>query len=327
MPTAQPPRPVLASEFWLLGGNPPLPELAPEDRGQAAPDPSQQPECVDHHVFQGPDGAWHLWGCIRRTPVGRILYHWEGQRLDAGPWHATGEYLRADHAAGESLEGVAGKEWIQSPFVVKTNGLFYMFYGGHGTGTNRHGQPVSYDDPAMECQICLMTSSDGRHWVRHRNGAGLSRVFAGPGETRDPCVVRINGRWHMYFAGYHDDDRDQAGIYLRTSQDLVRWSGWQLVHMAPHIAGGWSSHECPHVVQRGGFFYLLRTEDYASARTHVLGSRDPRDFGVGAAADAKYLGLLPVAAPEIIMDADGQEYITSNHALTQGTQICRLGWE
>jgi hypothetical protein len=35
-------------------------------------DPPQH-QCVDHHVFQGLDGAWYLWGCIRGTPVGRVL--------------------------------------------------------------------------------------------------------------------------------------------------------------------------------------------------------------------------------------------------------------
>ena len=320
-------RPRLAGEFWLIGASPVLPEFPDAGMRETGANARAQPECVDHHLYQGSDGAWHLWGCIRRTAVGRILYHWEGSRLDEGPWRATGEYYRADRAAGESLEGLEGQEWIQSPFFVKAGGLYYMFYGGHGTGTNRHGRPVLYEDPGMECQICLMTSTDGRHWVRFRNADGYSRVFAGPGEVRDPCVVMIAGTWHMYYAGYHDDDRDKAGIYLRTSADLLHWSDWRLVHAAHQIATGRWSHECPHVVERGGRFYLFRTEDYATARTHVFCSDNPRDFGVGAAADEKYLGELPVAAPEIIFDASGQEYITSNHDLRLGTQLCRLTWE
>jgi len=97
--------------------------------------------------------------------------------------------------------------------------------------------------------------------------------------------------------------------------------------MAHQIAAGKSSHECPHVVERAGRFYLFRTEDYATARTHVFCSDDPRDFGVGAAADEKYLGVFPVAAPEIIVDGSGQEYITSSHDLRLGIQVCRLRWE
>jgi hypothetical protein len=58
----------------------------------------------------------------------------------------------------------------------------------------------------------------------------------------------------------------------------------------------------------------------------VFWSYDPRDFGLGAAANEKYLGVLRVAAPEIILDASGQEYITSSHDLRLGTQVCRLSW-
>ena len=112
-------------------------------------------ECVDHHVFRSTDGAWHLWGCIRGTAVGRVLYHWEGESLSIGPWRSTGEYLRADRAAGESLQDTRGEEWLQSPFVVASGGTYHMFYGGHGTGEDAVGRPVPREDPRVACQICL----------------------------------------------------------------------------------------------------------------------------------------------------------------------------
>ena len=43
--------------------------------------------------------------------------------------------------------------------------------------------------------------------------------------------------------------------------------------------------------------------------------------------EEKYLEVIPVGAPEIIRDDDGQEYITSNYNLAGGTMICKLGWE
>jgi hypothetical protein len=316
-------RPRLAGDFWLLAPNPTLP---PELR-RPADAPGDPQECVDQHVFQSADGAWHLWGCIRRTAVGRVLYHWEGAELTEAPWRPTGEIMRADPAAGESLADWQGEAWLQSPFVVRTGGRFYCFYGGHGTGIDARGQPVPYEDPRMDCQICLMTSDDGRHWQRHRDVNGFSRVFLGPGEARDPCVLQIDGRWHMYYAGYAQGDPEQPGIYLRTSADLLHWSPEQLVHHSLEIAPGRWSHECPHVVQRGGHFFLLRTADYASAATHVFRSDDPTDFGLGPAARHKYAGPLAVAAPEIIVAADGSEYITSSHDLAAGTQLCRLVWD
>jgi len=319
-------RPALDSDFWLLGASPALHALS-TDR-DSPPDLSGQPthECVDHHVFQSLDGAWHLWGCIRKTPVGRILYHWEGGALTRGPWRQTGQIIRADAEAGESLDDWQGQEWLQSPFAVQEGDLYYMFYGGHGTAADEEGHPVAGDDPRMACQMCLMTSEDGREWTRHRNEAGLSRVFVGPGEVRDPCLLRVGSRWHLYCAGYDNCNPEEAGVYVRTSTDLMRWSDWRLVYQDPQYGEGRWGTECPCVVHREGHYYLFCTESYGAARTHVFCSDDPFDFGIGNARD-KYVGPLAVAAPEIVVDEDGTEYITSNHELTLGTQICRLRWD
>ncbi len=322
-------RPVLDGEFWMIGDNPDLgaiqgPWVHPKDSDKRHPQ-----ECVDHHIHQSADGAWHLWGCIRGTAVGRVLYRWEGESLTAPHWRQTGEVVRADREAGESIADWLGQEWLQSPFVIRERGRFWMFYGGHASGMTERGEPAAEGDEGMDCQMCLMTSDDGRAWTRHRNDEGLSRVFLGPGETRDPCLIKIGGLWHLYYAGYSDGRRSSPGFFARTSEDLVHWSDWKLVHQsAEQGSGNWDT-ECPHVVERGGYHYLFRTEDYASARTHVFRSEAPFDFGIGEAGD-KYVGPIAVAAPEIIVegdgDEDGQEYITSNHNLAGGTMLCRLKW-
>jgi hypothetical protein len=315
-------RPVLDGEFWMIGDNPDLGPL------QGNTDPARGPvqECVDHHVFRSADGAWHLWGCIRNTAVGRVLYHWEADRLADRHWRRTGEMIRADRPAGECLRESDGKEWLQSPYVVRNGGTYYMFYGGHCTGLDAEGKPAEAGNERNEGQVCLMTSPDGRRWTRHDDGEGRSRVFIGPGETRDPCLIRIGGLWHIYYAGYHDGRRANPGYYLRTSEDLLCWSNWELVHQDFEFgAGSWNT-ECPHVVERGGRLYLFRTEDYASRKSHVFRSTDPHDFGVGDASE-HYVCPFPVAAPEMVVDAEGSEYITSNHNLAGGTMICRLAWK
>lgn len=309
-------RPVLDGDPWLTGPRPDLSEL---EGG------IQRHECVDHHVYRSLDGAWHLWGCIRKTAVGRILYRWEGDSLTQSPWRQTGEIIRADHEAGESLREPRGEEWIQSPYVVQHGATFYMFYGGHGTGVTAQGESVPEGDRRMDGQICLMTSPDGRTWTRHRDARGHSRLFLGPGETRDPCVIRVGTQWHLYYAGYHDHDPAQAGFYLRTSNDLIAWSDWQLVHIDPAFGPGPWDTECPHVVYRAGYYYLFRTEDYRQAITHVFRSADPFDFGIGDACE-HHVCDIAVAAPEIIVDGE-DEYITSNDDLTAGTRMCGLRWE
>jgi sucrose-6-phosphate hydrolase SacC (GH32 family) len=234
--------------------------------------------------------------------------------------------MRPDRSAGESIADWEGQEWIQSPFVVKNNNLFYFFYGGHSTGTDCYGHELPPGDPHVECQICLMTSTDGRNWERHRNEHGQSRLFSGPGEARDPCVIQIGNTWYMYYAGHESGHPLQPGIYMRTSSDLVHWSAPNLVHRTHQFGTGRWTHECPHVVQRGDSFYLFRTEDYDRARTHIFWSNDPTDFGIDQTSREGYLGLLPLAAPEVIVDEDGSEYITSCHDLLNGIHICRLAW-
>jgi hypothetical protein len=89
--------PVITSEWWLIGAapkdlsSPPPDEIQRlvedrrklsnrmdkqyDDYGQILANQLAQIEPVDHHLFQGPDGYWHLWGCVRNTSFGRILYH------------------------------------------------------------------------------------------------------------------------------------------------------------------------------------------------------------------------------------------------------------
>lgn len=332
-------RPILDGEFWMIGKNPDLKELQGKGHMEEMATGSSIQECVDHHVFLSEDGKWHLWGCIRNTAVGRLLYHWEGESLTQAYWQETGEIIRVDHEAGESINDWFGQEWIQSPFIIKENNLYYMFYGGHSTGIDKNGDLITDEDRNMDCQICLMTSADGRSWRRHNNGLGQSRVFTGPGETRDPCVLKIDNIWHMYYAGYLNEYRSKYNrntegfqyevpcVFVRTSEDLIHWSDYKIVHYDrdPKFGKGPWNTECPFVVKRAGYYYLFRTENYALARTHVFQSENPYDFGLGTAKE-KYIGMIPVAAPEIITDVDGTEYITSNHDLAGGTQICRLKW-
>ena len=322
-------RPVLDGDFWLLGPNPAgldLPDLVEPERNPRAPAGAPTHECVDHHVYQSADGVWHLWGCIRKTTVGRILYRWEGESLTDTPWMPTGDIIRVDREVGESLAFRGGEECIQSPFIIKDDGTYYMFYGGDGSGMDESGVLVDSRDPDMAGQMCLMTSPDGRNWMRYQNQAGQSRVFTGPMAVRDPCLIKIGTFWHLYYAGYHGHEDGQAGFYTRTSTDLIKWSGRKLVHLDPQYGGHRWQTECPHVVYRSGYYYLFSTVHYESSETYVFRSENPLDFGIGDAS-GKYVGRIAVAAPEIIVDNDENEFITSNHNLAGGTMLCRLRWE
>lgn len=322
-------KPVLVGDWWLIGPPPPASAKIPSGRVTG-----ENPgfESVDHHAFLGDDGLWHLWGCVRGTGLGRILYHWKAKELTDSPWELTGEFIRADTSVGECIDDFHGQEWMQSPYFIKEDGKYYMFYGGHSTGRNNQGVPASGEkgrNPDAECQICLMTSDDGLIWERHLHKDGFSRLFIGPGETRDPCLIKVDGLWYMYYAGYEDRDHYKGAIFLRTSRDLINWSDYSLVHWDPTFGapGWWWDHECPFVANRDGYFYLFRTENYRNAITHVYRSEHPRNFGINAeSAQQMYVGILPAAAPEIY-EYEGEEYVSSNHHPGLGTQMSKMKWE
>ena len=357
-------KPVLDGDWWLIGPSPDFTGLLPaEYKNIRMPNPDSpegkrfmtraleagvtketldnnlemfkkhalnRDEPVDHHIFRGPDGTWHLWGCVRSTPVGRVLYHWKSDSLTDGPWQQTREMIRCNMDVGESIRSFGGEECIQSPYFIVENGTYYMFYGGCSTGVDKEGNPVEARGPGLpsgpraEGQICLMTSSDGENWVRHKNADGTSRVFIGPGMARDPCLIKVDGLWHIYCAGNEGDPFMGGGCFARTSKDLINWSDYKTVHRDASHGGRMSwSHECPHVVSRGGYLYLFRTENYYDALTHVYRSEDPMDFGVDTAE--KFVCTIGTGAPEIY-EVDGKEYVSSNHDPALGTQMCRLKW-
>ena len=128
-------KPVLDGDWRVIGPRPvgldarlPGPDVVPTEKSP------EHNACVDHHIFQSPDGAWHLWACVRRSKVGRLLYHWETRDFQAAPWRDTGEFIRADRSVGESMRDWNNEEWLQSPYFVHHRGLYWMFYGGHATG-------------------------------------------------------------------------------------------------------------------------------------------------------------------------------------------------
>jgi len=318
-------RPIIDGTSWLIG---PEPNLAPLDL-QPAPGDTQPNQPNDHCIFQTNDGVWHLWACVRQTKIGRILCHWEAKSLTESPWKFTGEIIRADKSAGESLVEWRGQEFIQSPFVVKDKRMYYMFYGGYDTGLDPNGRKLDagLDYNTAEKQICLMTSSDGRKWTRHRDKDGYSRVFVGPGAARDECIVRLGDTWYAYYAGHHNCDRDAAGIYVRTSSDLIHWSDWRIAQYDPNcLIGGhkWQA-ESPVVVYRGGYYYLFRTHGPDRSGTWVFRSTNPLDFSLNK---VELVTILDVIAPEIVIDETGREYISNIRGETDyRISLAKLRWE
>ena len=308
-------KPVIEGD-WLIGPNPT--NFEPEIQNKIVPgDFRAGQEVVDHHVWQDADGKWRLWACIRYTKVGRVFAGWVANNLEDENWECLGMVMRRDKNAGESIADRGNRlvgEVFQSPFVIRDDGQYWMFYGGGYADGSQYFHLYS---------MCLATSPDGKAFTRHRNRFDESVLFYGPGPARDPCLIKIEGVWHMYYSGGETGFVEPNKIYVRTSKDLTAWSASKEVIWGGTPGYHPSSSECPHVVFREGYFYLFRTENYPAGNTFVYRSDDPYDFGLDT--DRCFIGKVDAAAIEIAVDGE-KEYLSSNKDVWSGVRLHHLKW-
>ncbi len=283
--------PVLDSEWWRISEAPDLGSLN-------GPDPNRQ-DVVDHSFIQADDGTWQLWACIRGTKVGRLLYGWEGDSLEEGPWRPIGITARASEEYGEKIEPA---EHIQAPHFLKLDGKYHMFYTSNGAR--------------------LMTSDDGKNFQREivNNGTNLLYERAG----RDIMVMQDGDTYFAYstVSQVSGDGWGKGSIIVRTSKNLRNWGDYTIVSEGGIAGNGVVSAESPFVLKIDGFYYLLRASS-VTGKTYIYRSENPYNFGVND--DSKLITTLPIKAPEIIKH-EGQYYI-SDLADMQGIKIARLKWE
>ena len=280
--------PVINGGWCTIAQNPDLGDL---DGGE-----QQQP--VDFAIWQAANGMWQLWSCIRGTKCGgrtRLFYRWESSSLMKEMWEPRGIAMQADPKFGEREGG------LQAPYVLKIDDIYYMFYGGWDA-------------------ICPATSKDGVTFKRRINANGQSIIFshAKDSNPRDPMVIRVGGYWYGYYT--NNEGRD----YCRISENLSEWSEFKIIAFGGQAGTGKGSAECPFVIARRPYYYLLRTQHYnENPRTSVYCSKNPLDFGINN--DKYFLCNLPVAAPEIILYEE-QYYIAALLANLKGIRIAKLEW-
>ena len=283
-------KPEIDGAWWQVAGQPDLGQLSTEE---------QQP--VDFGIWQAADGNWQLWSCIRKTNetgTGRLFHGWEGGSLMDANWNPLGIQMRANVAIDEVEGG------LQAPHVVKIHDRFHMFYGTWKA-------------------IALALSDSGKTFQRSLNNDGMAGLFGGPKEhnRRDAMVLKHKDLWYCYYTAHPD----RIGrVFCRTSKDLKTWSKEHLVRIGGAAGDNFWSHECPHVVKLGDWFYLFTTQKYlGSPRSSVYRSKNPLMFGHDD--DAYLIGTLPVAAPEIILH-EGKWFIASLMPQLNGVRIAKLKW-
>jgi hypothetical protein len=301
--------PQIEGGWWQIAGSPDIGQYTTE---------RQQP--VDFAVWQATDGTWQLWSCIRATAypgATRLFYRWQGGRLTDSNWKPMGIAMTSDTKLGE-MEG-----YLQAPYVMRYHGEFLMFYGDGN-------------------QIALAKSKDGKAFERRLMPDGKVGMFTEGVGTRDPDVIRIKDLFYLYYSANAGTvlangslnlpvdrktlEANPNADYLRTSKDLIHWSGAKQIAFGGAAGIGPWSAECPFVYfhKASGYYYLFRTQHYGeNAQTSVYRSKDPTNFGIN---DDRYLvETLPIAAPEII-ESGGQVYVAALLPSLKGIQIAKLTW-
>lgn len=301
--------PVLEGESWDICMMPDLGELRD-------PDPKKQ-HIVDHGFLRRPDGRWTLWACLRGTAAGRLLFGWEGETLENGPWKPVGVVARADASWGENISkgpnlesGTVrsalapgkGPKWpgevIQAPHYMEWKGEFLCFYNSNG--------------------IRVMTSTDGRTFTRRGSMPEGNLLYAEGG--RDVMVLPLGGVLHAYSTISTEDKRGY--VMLRTSTDLKSWTPGRIVNEGGPGGGGPISAESPFVVALDGFFYLFRASSN-DGKAYVYRSATPDDFGVNDST--KLIATLKLKAPEVILHEGG--WFISDLGSFQSLKLRRLRWD
>ena len=281
--------PIIASDWWRICEMPDLGPLAGEDLAKQ--------HLIDHGFIQADNGKWQLWACMRNTKVGRLLYGWEGESLEKGPWRPTGIKARASDEFGEPT----APEKIQAPFFLKSDTAYLCFYNAAG--------------------IRLMTSKDGINYERSRFTNGKNVLYKNGG--RDVMVIATDSLFYAYstVSTVAKDNWKYGFIILKTSPDLKRWSDYSIVASGGRAGNGPVSAESPFVVHKDGYFYLFRATS-TDGHTYVYRSDDPYNFANND--DEKLVAKLPIKAPEIICH-EGQWYI-SDIADFKGIKLAKLEW-
>ena len=270
----------------------------------------------DHTFIRDHNGTWHLIGITHAEPAfphdEKHLAHATAPSLH-GPWAKQPFALSADPEWGETQ--------LWAPHVIRHDGLYWMFVCAGGPSH-------------LEYRIHLATSEDCVNWTRH---AGNPLVVDGY-EARDPMILRIGGRWVMYYTGTTAPEGGHHVVIATESDDLVHWRGRTIVYSDEYEGTYGGPTESPFVVERGGRFYLFIGPDWdglmkSKAATgqydlkHYLGTRviestEPMHFEVG-----NLVGFLNSHATEVILDQNGSEWMSHCGWGQGGVYLAPLLWE
>lgn len=207
----------------------------------------------DHTFVQDDSGTWHLFGITGREPAipgdEKVLLHATAKNV-CGPWSMQKPVMQADSGAGETV--------VWAPYVIRHNGLYWMFYCGGGENHARY-------------HINLATSSDLSSWSR----SPANPMIVDGYDARDPMVLRVGSQWVLYYCATELATGGNHIVAAATSSDLLHWTGRQIVFRSPQVGTFGGPTESPFVVERDNRYYLFLCTNSPYNNTEVYVSDSP----------------------------------------------------
>ena len=241
----------------------------------------------DHTLIKAEDG-WHLFGITHAEP--------------ADPLH---EVLCA-HAKSEDIftkemvkqpypikaEEEKGELHFWAPHAIKAEDTYYMYYcAGSLCGHDKY-------------RIHLATSKDLKTWGKYENNPLVTDGF----DARDPMVMKIGGKWVMYYTCNLKPEGGKHCVAAVFSDDLLSWGDKRVVFISDSEGTFGGPCESPFVINKGGKYYLFIGPYESYSDTVVIESDDPFSF-----KKENIVGRIPSHAAEVL--TIGENYY-----------ITRCGW-
>lgn len=261
---------------------------------------NQQWYINDHCFVRGKDGVWHMFGITHAEPAKPLdekqFAHATATVLTQTPWQKLPFALSADEARQETI--------LWAPYVILHRNTYYMFYVAGGADNTKY-------------KIHLATSSDLKSWKRHPKNPMVVDGF----DARDPFILRVGGRWIMYYTANSDPAGGNHIVAYRTSKDLVNWGERKIAFIDPTMGTFGGPTESPFVVRRGAFYYLLIGPRGGYVGTDVFRSKNPFHWNM-----ADKVGHINSHAAEVVRDTDGRWYVSHSGWGQGGLYLAPLMW-
>lgn len=270
-------------------------------------DPSvgeKEPWYINDHCFiQGKDGLWHLFGITRQEPARPMeeihFAHATAKTLLQQPWD------KQPFALDAATNAPWNEVHLWAPDVLLHDNLYYLFY-------------CAGDKDHTKYKIHLATSPDLKTWTRSSKNPMVVDGY----DARDPFVLRVNGKWVLYYTATSNPMKGNHVVAFVTSDDLLTWTNRGTAFTDPSIGTGGGGTESPFVVQRGKNFYLFIGPRDGYDGTDVFLSDNPFHWDIAAK-----VGHFPAHAAEIVRDESGKWHVSRAGWGRGGLFLAPLIWK